>query len=355
MKFSVQILAIMLLYPVLPGCQQGPAITEVQNDYQTVAASLKDPFGISTNASNIVFKSLDEGQSWVDISAGLPEDLGVNRVVANAGKVILVTENRLFLLNTNNAAAGWENEATQNIKFHDVYLGITGNYATNYGKGFFKEIPGSGVWLPMANNLPDLSVRAILETSDGALFVGCESGLYKSTDEGKSWNHVVKGDGINSLAAAEGALLMGTYQGLWRSSDAGAHWTKIVLEDAGAYNLKHVTGGILAITEAGRWQDGIRGNRLRLSTDQGKTWQRIDENLQVPAFMTASEFDATNQLSVSDFAQGDKYLFCCTNSGIFRSADLGKNWELVRLSSSNEMFRLVVSGKAVYAVQVVGC
>lgn len=363
MHFPIQNLAFLLVFQSLLACQQQPGIADAQKAYKTVAASIQDPFQ-PTEAKNIVFKSIDEGQTWEDFSAGLPENLGVSRVVTKDGKVLLVAEDRLFQNSGVEPETIWEvepfrntvlNEPFQKISLNDIYPGFTGNFASSYGKGFFKEINRSGLWLPMHQNLHDKTVRSILETENGTLFVGCESGLYKSTDDAKTWKQVVKEEGVNSLALAAGALIMGTYKGLFRSTDLGETWEHVLTQDVGAYNIKQVDGAMIAITDAGRWQDGIRANRLRISKDQGKSWQRIDENLVVPPFMSDSEDEDSKELRISDFAQAGKYLFCCTNAGIFRSTDLGKNWELIRLSSSKEMFRFGVSGKTIYAVQVTGC
>ena len=61
----------------------------------------------------------------------------------------------------------------------------------------------------MHNSLEDHTVRTVLETPDGVVFVGCESGLYKSADGGNSWKQVYAEDGINSLAVSGGVLICG--------------------------------------------------------------------------------------------------------------------------------------------------
>ncbi len=306
-------------------------------------------------ASNIIYKSEDGGQTWQDVSAGLPVNLSVGRVFSDGNAITLTTAHALYSSNTTLAAPNWEKEIFAEIEISDIFGSKSGPYISSYNNGFYKTIPGTNVLMPLHNALKDKTIRTILEARDGALFVGCESGLFKSMDDGKNWKQVLANMGINSLAESEGVLISGTHDGLLRSTDGGEHWDKVLTEDFGAWKTQNIEGGLIVITDGGSWKDGARSNRLRISTDQGKTWQRIDGNLSLPPFMHNMADDMPANLRINDIVQVGKHLFCCTNAGIFRSADLGKNWELVRLSSEKEVFELAGSGQVIFAIQVAGC
>ncbi|MCK6694850.1 MAG: YCF48-related protein [Thermoanaerobaculia bacterium] len=263
-------------------------------------------------AANIVFQSADGGQTWQDISAGLPGNLAVGRAYADGNEIYLAAESGLYHKSAALVAPNWEKEFFPNEKVTNIFPGQKGLYASIYNSGFYKGLPGTGIWNAMDNTLSDKTVRTVLETPDGSVFVGCESGLYKSADSGKSWKQVYAEEGANSLAVSGDALICATYSGLLRSTDGG------------------------------RWQGG-KPNKLFTSTDGGKTWQRIDKGLPLVRH-------------IHDVVQAGKFLFCSTDAGIFRSSDVGKTWELVRLpADEREMIHLAVSGQTVFAVLVFGC
>ncbi len=230
---QIRMLTLLLFLQSFVACQQNQdeALSLAANIVlQSSSTSHQVPEKIPPFAKSIIFKSSDGGQTWEDISAGLPKNLGVNRVFVGDSDVFLTAEKVLYHSSTAAAVPIWENEAFLNVEISDMFSGRNGPYISSYKNGFFKEIPGIGVLIPMHDALKDKTVRAILETPDGTLFVGCESGLYKSTDAGKNWKQVFAEVGINSLVEADGVLISGTYQGLMRSTDGGEHWDWVLTE-----------------------------------------------------------------------------------------------------------------------------
>ena len=354
----MRMLAFMLFCQTFFACQQLPekAFPSADNIlFQTVFASQQHPETTPLPATNILFKSEDGGQTWQDVSAGLPKDLPVARVLADGNDIILCTRNALYQSNTAAAAPNWEEELFWDVEMSNIFPGRNGLYISSYGHGLFQKIPGSNVLLPMHNTLKDKTVRSVLETPDGTVFVGCESGLFKSADNGRTWKQVFSESGVNSLAAAEGALVCGTYKGLLRSTDGGEHWDWVLTEDGSAFKTAFHAGCFVTITQGGKaWHDGVP-NRLRFSTDSGKSWQRMDESLAWARLGCAKDINLAPIQDIYDIKQAGQYLFCSCNAGIFRSSDGGKNWEPVFANKDKRMFELAVSGNVVYAIPVVGC
>lgn len=343
---QIHILALLLFFQSLVACQQD------QVKKPPVAASLaflslsggrqqcseKAP----PTAANVVFQSVDGGQTWQDVSEGLPENIAVGRVFADGNEIYLASESGMYHRSTALVAPVWEKEAFLGEKITDVFPGQHGLYASSYRNGFFKGMPGSGLWLPMHNALEDKTVRTVLEAPDGTVFVGCESGIYKSSDSGNCWKQVFADNGVNSLAVSGDVLICGNYKGLLRSTDGGEHWDQVLTGEGSAFKTKRIEGGFITITGGGSWQEG-KANKLYTSADEGKTWQSIDAGLPLIR-------------DIYDIAQAGKYLFCSTDAGISRSADGGKTWEFVRVrADEKEMFNLAVSGQMVFAVLVFGC
>jgi photosystem II stability/assembly factor-like uncharacterized protein len=311
------------------------------------SSCLQAPVKDASMAQDIIFQSVDGGVSWEDISAGLPEKLSVSRVLSHNGQVYLVSEAGVFHNNLAPLTSMWEKKYFTEGSPSNIFQGKAGPYISVYYKGFYQEIGGAGVWAPMNKSLKDKTIRTVLETPDGSLFVGCESGLYKSTDQGGSWKQVVSETNINSMVSAGNVIVCGITEGLIRSLDGGENWEKVLTEDGGAYGTTAIDGGFASITEGKlTWQEARtpdKANRLRATFDNGKTWQRIDENLP-------------KKLYIYDIKQAGKYLFSSCDTGVYRSADRGKTWELMRqFDNAKMMLLLVVIGDVVYAVPAEGC
>jgi photosystem II stability/assembly factor-like uncharacterized protein len=358
---QIHIIAFLLFFQSFAACQQD------QGNALPLAASIGLPSTASCQqgtekarptAANIIFQSTDGGQTWQDVSAGLPVDFGVGRIFADGGEVFLASESGLYHSSSATLVPKWEKEFFLNEKITDVFPGSAGPYASSYEIGFFQEMPGTDIWNPMHNALKDKRVRTILETSNGNIFVGCESGIFKSTDGGITWKHVFK-EGVNSFAASGDVLICGGYRGMLRSTDGGEHWDCVLSGAGGAYNTKLIGDRFVTITDGEEsWgevsSDGMM-NRLYASADNGKTWQRMDEGISQIRLLDEM-LDVTPPTRViNDIEQAGEYLFCSLNAGIFRSSDWGKTWELVRPSNGKKMISLAVSGQVIYAVVVVGC
>jgi len=93
---------------------------------------------------------------------------------------------------------------------------------------------------------------------------------------------------------------------------------------------------------------------LRVSKDGGKNWQRLENNL----FPIQDQYDMDESLAdakdLFDMAQVGKYLFCSFDTGIYRTADQGKTWQLV-FNAKGMSFRMYVSGNVIYAIPSGGC
>jgi len=354
---QIRMLSLLLFVQSFVACQQNQDVAQssaANTVLQSSIASAQVRDNAVPSASRIIFKSADGGQTWEDISAGLPKDLGVSRVFVGESEVYLTTEKALYHSSTAAATPNWVKDAFMDVEISDMFSGRTGPYISSYRSGFFKEIPGTGVLIPMHEALKDKTVRSILETPDGTLFVGCESGLYKSADNGKSWKQVFEEDGINSMVEAEGVLICGTYKGLMRSTDGGEHWDWVLTEDGSAWKTGFVEGRFFSITQGGNWEDNPT-NRLRISDDGGKTWRRIDEGLSAAQFVFSREIGASPIKAINDLKRVGQYLFCSCDAGIFRSSDWGKSWEPVFAEDNLKLLQLGVSGNVIYAVKVVGC
>ena len=286
---------------------------------------------------NIVFKSTDGGQTWLDISEGLPENLQEDDIqqdgfFANENGLYLRAENGIYHSKPNSTAPFWEKEIVPD-EHRSIAPGKIGIFAYNWNGKFLQKINGTSVWSPMYTNFQVKEVRTVFETAGGTVFIGCDNGLFKSTNSGNTWKQVHTGGWVMKLVESNGLFLATSQSGIIRSTDDGETWNHVISEGGVGMAVERIKGGFAAIT----YNTESETRRVRTSYDGGKNWQPIDAGL-------------TATLSIASIIQVGEYFFCGHPTGIFRSSDKGKTWKLLLPSMENKVFYLFVSGNVIYAI-----
>lgn len=346
---QILIIATLIFLQTLTSCQQPTdnlATAEarlVSMPVDSVKLSVKNP---KKSATNIVFKSTDGGQTWDDLSIGLPAEISVTDILINNDQIYLASDLGIFHGSASFMPQDWENNILTGERVFGFFPAKNGFYAHSHHKGFIQEVPGTGYWATKFGNMKDKIIHSVLETPEGTLFLSCDSGIFKSSDEGQSWKHVLAYGLIRNTVAVDDVLIASGLKGMFRSADGGEHWDLIRNDCDEAYKTVVVKGGIVAIAEGASQSTGYslyeKNNRLIFSSDKGKTWERLDMSLLSG--------------DIYDVVQAGDYLFCSHKFGISRSADQGKTWEIVRAPQNDRnMILLTASGDAVYAVMFSGC
>lgn len=332
-------LHLTLLYCLLGFSSSAPALTA-----PSTPAKIVEP-----RATNIIFQSKDGGQTWQDISQGLPEQEQPEDFFAGESDVYLRINNVIYRSQNNLNTPVWEKENILDPRSTSIAFNRSGVMAYNYEGQVYQKMSTAG-WLPIYTNFKKHTVRTIFETSDGTVFVGSDNGLYKSADKGQSWKQVQNEGWVMDMVESEGVLIGTGQKGIARSTDNGEHWEWIISEGGVGIAVERIDGGFAAIA----YNTRTKSRRIHISLDSGKTWKAIDEGLQP-------------SMSISSIKQIGKYLVCGHPDGIFRSSDMGKTWTMVHSSVANtfkigntwnvvpsddnrKVFKIYVSGPVLYAV-----
>jgi photosystem II stability/assembly factor-like uncharacterized protein len=287
---------------------------------------------------NIVFKSTNGGQTWQDISKGLPENLQGD-FFAKDNELYLRDGNWIYHSNSNSTAPSWKKESfLLPDKEVNIVPGKAGIFAYNFEGHFFQKTKGRDAWQPVYTNFQRREVTTVFETAGGTVFIAAgsripNSQLYKSTDSGKTWKLLLSEGLVGKMVESNGVLLATGAKGILRSTDDGETWKWTIIEGVVGINVENIKGGFAAIT----FDAESRTSRVRTSYDGGQTWQPIDADL--PA-----------DYSIYSIIQVDENFFCSHPKGIFRSSDKGKTWKLLLPAIEGKVFNLAVSGNVVYAL-----
>ncbi len=305
--------------------------------------------------TNIVFKSTDGGQTWQDISKGLPENLRKdsirgNSFFANDKGLFLRVGNGLYHSTANATAPFWTKE-TSTDEHSSIAPNKSGIFANNYWGVMVKKANGTNVWVPIFDNSSEPRIRSTFETSGGTIFIGTDKGLFKTDNSGKNWKHVYAGGWAGHLAESDGVLVSTSKRSIIRSTDNGENWALAISEDSVVFDVKQIKGGFAAITSNSE-VNTVKTSRLSASYDGGKTWQPIDAGDKVLIDSIGRTWDDRPLLQAfqTSIIQVGENFVCTHRHGIFRSSDKGKTWKLLLPAVENKVFNLFVSGNVIYAI-----
>jgi photosystem II stability/assembly factor-like uncharacterized protein len=308
-----------------------------------------------SGVANIVFRSADGGQTWQDISKGLPENLRADSIrgknlFANDKGLFLRVGNGLYYSTPNATAPFWTKEMFPD-DHSSIAPGKSGIFANNYWGVNLKTTNGTSVWSPIFDNSSEPRIRSVFETAGGAIFIGTDKGLFKTADNGKTWKHVYAGGWAGHMAESDGVLVSTSKRSIIRSTDNGENWELVISEDSVVFDVKQIKGGFAAITSNSE-VNTVNTSRLSASYDGGKTWQPIDAGDKVlidSIGRTWNDRPRVQAFQTSIIQVGENFL-CTHRDGIFRSSDKGKTWKLLLPSIDGKVFNLFFSGNVIYAI-----
>jgi photosystem II stability/assembly factor-like uncharacterized protein len=335
---NIYILAFLLLFTVVSS--------------SLLPDSHPDPKTGKAGTAKIVFKSTDGGQTWQDISQGLPENLredGIqgNSFFTNDKGLFLKVGSELYHSTANAAAPFWTKEISPD-EHSSIAPGKSGIFAYNYWGVNLKTTNGTSVWSPIFENFSEPRIRCVFETAGGAIFIGTDRGLFKTANSGKTWKHVYAGGWAGHLAESDGVLVSTSKRNIIRSTDNGENWALAISENGVTFDVKPIKGGFVAITAGS--ESGTRS--LSTSYDAGKTWQPIDagDKVFIDSIGRTWNDRPRVQAFMTSITEVGENLFCTHPDGIFKSSDKGKTWKLLLPSVQGKVFNLFGSGNVIYAI-----
>ncbi|MCF6271501.1 MAG: T9SS type A sorting domain-containing protein [Melioribacteraceae bacterium] len=231
--------------------------------YDGVGLAFANNFGLGS-----VYKSVDNGNSWSEISTGIPDgrpDLVMDKNLGSPGQRVL--------------------------------------YCASYGNGVYKTTNSGKSWTQINNGLGNNAAGAweifINPNNSNELYLGINNigegaGLYKSTNAGSQWNKVtsfpdydvlcIDYDKTNNILYAGGTenYDWSVAGSLNKSTDNGSTWTQIFDHPRVADVEINPDNPDIIFAVSQSWYSVWLENKnpgIYKSIDGGSTWNNISENL----------------------------------------------------------------------------
>ncbi|MEQ9301896.1 MAG: glycosyl hydrolase [Cyclobacteriaceae bacterium] len=223
-----------------------------------------------------------------------------------------------------------------------------GNRWENISDGFFKT--GSVGAIAVSESDPNVVYVGMGEHAPRGVMTSYGDGVYKSTDAGKTWQHLgleltrhianIKIHPNNPdivYVAAQGAVHGPTEErGIYKSTDGGETWRKVLYVDqnsgASSLSMDMTNPRILyaAMWDHRRlpWQvvSGGPGSGIYKSVDSGETWFKIQEGLPKELGKIGISVSRDNPDKVYAIVESDTQK---DQGGLFASSNGGKTWSRV--------------------------
>lgn len=286
-------------------------------------------FGIVLGTGGRIYRSADDGRTWTSADNGMI----FNTVT------LLARGNTLFagtylggVFRSTNDGNGWVEAKSglgdrwiTSLAANDEYI-----FAGSFGGGVFRSADNATTWTQMNEGLTERTVNA-LAVKDRMLFVGLDRGIFRSLNQGISWQESEVTPGVfqvNSLLLKDDLVFAAaTTGGVYRSINNGANWAAINvgLGDLQVFKLIERGGALIAGTEYGIYR----------STDNGASWISLNNGLPFQR--------------VTALAAKDTSLFVGIQGEVYRSTDNGLNWKKANNGLEKSVISLFVKGELLFA------
>jgi hypothetical protein len=238
-------------------------------------------------------------------------------------------------------------------------IGGISSLATDYSGLVFVGYSSSGVWRstddgiswdPVNTNLSDLSINSLVVTPTGALLAATRTaGVWRSSDNGASWNPSGLSARINTFTTARGVVYAGDgfwCSGIYGSTDDGLTWKP--LNSGLSTCINGIAGAVVPNT-----QRSIDGTLVYLfaatgtagvyrSIDNATNWGVSGKNVSTPGTVPAIVNEKTGHIFVGT---SNNPTIPSVGKGLFRSTDVGDSWTQLADLPINQLATLAVNSK----------
>lgn len=327
--------------------QGSPGLFVSENDGETwtpIVVPYIDPNGLTdvfVDGTDVyvadvghIYLSSDEGQTWQQTT------LSTFATVRNIGKyedyIYATTSNGRYYI-TRDKGSIWtmvKNEKSSDF-INDLYI-ANGNILMSTDEGVYQSKDDGITWNSNNTGIKSIWIRAMAANND-YVFVGtADQGVFRTNNGGENWRNVTVGmepgtSFINDLLTVNGAIYINNGNDIFKSIDNGDSWES-----------KYTTSGFESIGNL-TYKDGlfvlVEGtNTILISNDMAETW-------------VSTEISEFSNSGLSAVTLHNDVIFVGTNDGqLFSSNDFGDNWKNVSIPIGHHyVTKIIGQDDVVYA------
>lgn len=267
--------------PSQPYAHMGLNLAEVWSFARTTGTNL---FALSQYTHVCIYRSADGGGRW---NALKTQNLGQVALIGGTSKGYLFALNCCGdpIRRSGDNGATWTNitdPALTNNNFYSFFEAANGSIFLGTSGGVFRSADNGATW---QIKYPQ-STGQVHQSSDGTLFAA-SNGIIKSTDNGTSWeqaNNGLTNIDIRSIASnSRGTIFLATGGGIFRSMDGAANWQQapdgLIRNDLTQVAVNANDELFVGTGSHPGWYDSTPAG-VYTSRDDGATWTNLVTGLR---------------------------------------------------------------------------
>lgn len=343
-KIYLIFLFSLLLINILPVNAQWHKLYRIDSEaFNKVAVNdLNEIYSITNNS---LYRSTNEGVSWINIGNRLPNVYQMNDIlvlhdtifIAFENGVIKSTNNGLtwitiifsmfcqttFLFKVNdillagtqedgiykstNNGLNWFNSSS-GLGYSQSINSIAGDYNQLYASGagsfgsIFKSTNKGQSWFSVSNNLPSCYVEQIA-FGNSNVYVNSSTGFFKSSDGGNNWTQILNYS-FECIYATNEIIMAGEFGAIYKSTNCGDTWVNVNIINAETIHDIDANNNLFTAAS----------NFIFKSTNKGNNWTKLNK-------------DISNGYYTSIIAYNEEITVATDSFGVFYSQDYGVNWQ----------------------------
>lgn len=292
-------------------------------------SNLQEPLDPVPVLPAVIYLSADSGQTWQPFANGIPKEATASGFISMGNKIFASTgDHGVFMTAGENDWGSVGPFFTEGLDINAIEaIDRTIVIGTSRHGIFTTEDEGKN-WKHEPGELDHIPVRCLFVAGEN-LLAGTDRGIYQSVDRGANWSHLYGNVQVNGFTQSGNDIYAAAVDGALLTNDLGAHWHYIYRP----YTLHDIS------TDGSHVYAMTLGDGLLKTDNGGITWEHVNDGLGASGFYTFEVKNLGNDL------------FAAQWDGIYRSADAGKNWALLKggLPDSTAFMTLAITQSGIVA------
>lgn len=305
-----------------------------------------------------LFKSEDKGQSWQRIEDGLDNqyELSSLDISAQSPETLFLSSFGDGIYLSKSSGNTWQkvNSGLENLNIKKVLVSPHSSnlvFALGTEKGLYKTKDGGRSWSSVIDE-QQITAIAYFPHLENQMVIGNSLGqLSLSKDFGETWqplaqfnnSGIIRDIKISPNYAADRTFFIGTETGIFKTTDEGQSFNSV------NQGLTELLIANLALSPnyqkdqtlfASAWKEGIFK-----SNDGGLSWQKSNQGLKTVEQAMSWDNPNFSQISISPNFVKDRTIFVAGFDGLFKTTNSGKNWQDTNIAGAvaNHIHHIAIS------------